>query len=254
MVEMPPKLRIVLVTPVWNDSRRLALFGQALAEALVTANLPIRWIIADDGSDADEASHYTRLCEQFQALYPHVKLVRCGVRSRKGGAVYDAWNQSDGAEYYAFVDADGAVSPETMIELIHRARAFAGERAVIAMRSLRGPHAVQRSWLRRWIFLFFRRMVRWLTGLRFEDTQCGAKVIPGEAYREVAGKLPERGFTFDAELLLALQTAGVSFEEIPISWREVPGSRIRPLPDGVQMVRALCRIRQRSKAGFYASR
>ena len=40
---------IVLVTPVWNDAARLEAFGPALAAALASAGLPLRWVIADDG-------------------------------------------------------------------------------------------------------------------------------------------------------------------------------------------------------------
>ena len=42
--------QILLVTPVWNDSARLAGFGATLAKALADSSLSIRWLIADDGS------------------------------------------------------------------------------------------------------------------------------------------------------------------------------------------------------------
>jgi len=41
---------IVLVTPVWNDSKRLSEFGPSLAQALAASELPVRWVVADDGS------------------------------------------------------------------------------------------------------------------------------------------------------------------------------------------------------------
>ena len=90
---------IVLVTPVWNDSDRLAVFGPALARALAEAELPIRWIIADDGSDEDEANRYHALREDLARIYSDVDVLCCGSRSRKGGAVYDAWNHANRADY-----------------------------------------------------------------------------------------------------------------------------------------------------------
>lgn len=242
---------IVLVTPVWNDSRRLAVFGQVLASALAAAELPIRWIIADDGSNAAEAARYAALRGQFATIYPQVELLRFGLRSRKGGAVYDAWKYAASADYYAFVDADGAVSPESILHLIKLAMQDAGARAVIGIRPLSGSLIVQRSWLRKCVFRTFRALVRWLVGIRFEDTQCGAKVIPGPAFRGVADKLQERGFIFDVELLVALQQAGVAVTEEPIAWREVSGSRIRLSSDSVEMIRGLLRIRRRRDAGAY---
>ncbi|NBB80164.1 MAG: glycosyltransferase [Verrucomicrobia bacterium] len=246
---------IVLVTPVWNDSKRLAVFGRALASALTAAELPIRWIIADDGSDADEARRYNSLREQFAKTYPEIELLRFGTRSRKGGAVYDAWNQVDSADYYAFVDADGAVSPETILHLIKQAlEGGTVTHALIGIRPLSGHMEVHRSWLRKCVFCAFRILVRGLVGARFEDTQCGAKVVSGTAYRAVAGKLKERGFIFDVELLVALQRAGVEIREEPIAWCEVAGSRLRLSSDSFEMIRGLLRIRRRLRAGHFSKK
>lgn len=44
----------VLVTPVWNDSARLAGFGPQLAAALAASGLRVYWIVADDGSSLME--------------------------------------------------------------------------------------------------------------------------------------------------------------------------------------------------------
>lgn len=246
----PPS--IVLVTPVWNDSKRLSVFGQALSSALATAELPVRWIIADDGSDANEAERYATLREKFATVYPHVELLQFGVRSRKGGAVYDAWSHVNSADYYGFVDADGAVSPEAILHLIRLAMQGSGSDAVIASRPLSGSMEVHRSGLRKCVFRAFRMLVRCLVGVQFEDTQCGAKVIPGTAYREIADNLEERGFIFDVELLVALQQSGVEIVEEPIDWREVSGSRIRLSSDSFEMIRGLFRIRRRLRAGCYS--
>jgi cellulose synthase/poly-beta-1,6-N-acetylglucosamine synthase-like glycosyltransferase len=242
---------IVLVTPVWNDSSRLAVFGQALGRALAAAELPVRWIIADDGSDTNEVERYTLLVKQFKEYYPQVELLRCGVRSCKGGAVYDAWNQAGEADYYAFADADGAVSPKAILSLIEQGLDEKGGSAVVGTRPASGPKRVHRAFLRKVVFLAFRTLVRRLIGARFEDSQCGAKVIPGNAYRRVADKLKERGFIFDVELMVALQSVDVAILEKPITWREVAGSRIRISVDSVQMIRGLFRIRRRQKSGFY---
>lgn len=242
---------IVLVTPVWNDANRLAVFGEALAHALAAAELPIQWIIADDGSDPEDALRYTALRDRFGAIYPHLQLLPLPHRSRKGGAVYDAWAQAIEADCYAFVDADGAVSPETMIHLIRIAIEAGGTQAVLGVRPLGGNAAVKRSLIRKGAFFAFRSMVRLLVGAGFEDTQCGAKVIPGAAYRQIAASLGERGFIFDVELLVALQPAGVALIEIPIAWTEVSGSRIRLSGDSWEMLKGLWRIRRRQRAGHY---
>ena len=42
-------------------------------------------------------------------------------------------------------------------------------------------------------------LVRGIVGLKWMDTQCGAKVISGRSYRAVSERLVEDGFVFDVE-------------------------------------------------------
>lgn len=73
---------------------------------------------------------------------------------------------------------------------------------MVGTRALDREQPVQRSWGRRWVFRAFRLLVRGLVGMRFSDTQCGAKVIPASAYSKVADQLKERGFVFEVFPLL----------------------------------------------------
>ena len=240
--------RIVLVTPVWNDSERLEVFGFHLAEALSAANMSIRWIIADDGSDAHERIRYAALMDRLHAIYPDVELMHFSPRSRKGGAVYQAWDKCFEADYLAFVDADGAVSPESMLSLLNRAVEGAGAYGVIGVRARDGRLAVRRRMLRALSYYVFKFLVRTIVGLESADTQCGAKVVPAMKYREISKKLCERGFVFDVELLVVLKQAGLEIEEMELAWEEVPGSRVKLLRASQQMLAGLFRIRRRMKS------
>lgn len=244
--------RIVLVTPVWNDSARLEVFGLHLAKALAVANKPIFWIIADDGSDETERVRYEKLLQRFKAVYSDVELMRSIRRTRKGGAVYQAWGAYPEADYYAFVDADGAVDPESTLNLLDRALKRGEACAVVGVRRHKGAVAVRRRMLRALSCRLFRFFVHTIVGLKFSDTQCGAKVISGPSYRAVAPTLSERGYVFEVELLLALRIAGVTVEEVDLPWLEVANSKLNLLPDSLQMLAGLCRIRRRLKAGAYA--
>ena len=100
-------------------------------------------------------------------------------------------------------------------------------------------------------FRFFSFLVRHLIGLPFVDTQCGVKILPGRAYRAVAGTLKEKGFIFDVELLLALDRHGSQIKEVAIPWREIPGGKVHPLRDAWRMAGGLFRINKRLRAGHY---
>src|SRR5439155_290498 len=86
-----------------------------------------------------------------------------------------------------------------------------------------------------------RRHGRGLT--RLHDTQCGLKVFAREAALLLFEQLSVTGFAFDVELLLFADRLGLRVEEVPVEWRHVEESRVRPLRDGVAMLRDALRLR-----------
>ncbi|MGB1127051.1 MAG: glycosyltransferase [Opitutales bacterium] len=242
---------IVLVTPVWMDSKRLGKFGPELAKAIAESGLPVRWIVSDDGSGAEEQGRVEQLVESLQQVYPRVEALLLPERSRKGEAIYCAWNQCPDARWLAFVDADGAVAASSTLDLIRRAMQLGDLGACIAVRQDSAATPVQRTKGRAVSFKLFSFLVRRIVAIQFTDTQCGAKVVPGAVYFKVAKLLHERGFVFDVELLLLLQRFGATIEELPVPWSEVDGSKILPFRDAWGMVAGLLRIRCRSLRNAY---
>lgn len=249
---MPDSEQIIaLVMPVWNDSARLAKFGPKLAQALKESGLPVRWIVADDGSSAEEKARVQELVASFQDIYPRVEAMLFDQRTCKGGAIYAAWDACDQATWLGFVDCDGAVSAESTVYLMREAMAAGPQGGCVGVRHDSEQTPLQRPLGRLISFYLFSTLVRLLIGIRFEDTQCGAKLIPGEGYRAVAANLQEKGFIFDVELLLALEQAGYPLKEKRIPWREIPGGKVHPLRDAWAMLRGLWRIRRRMRLGAY---
>ena len=237
--------------PVWNDSARLAKFSPELASALNASELPVRWIIADDGSSDAEKAKVKALVDSFRESYSMVEAMFIDQRSCKGGAVYSAWDACPEATWLAFVDCDGAVSARSMISLMEKAVELGANAGCVGVRRDSEETPLRRPLGRLISFYIFSTLVHLLTGIRFQDTQCGAKVLPAEGYRQVAGKLKERGFIFDVELLLAIAQANYQVKELCIPWSEVPGGKVNPLRDAWTMIGGLLRIRRRSKAGLY---
>ena len=245
------ELRIVLVTPVWNDSRRLKLFGPQLAKALSDSDLAVRWIVADDGSTDLEQRKIQSLVESMQMIYPNTEVMLLRERSRKGGAIYQAWDTAGEADLLAFVDGDGAISAESVLQLLRHACDLGSDTSVIGVRHDAADTPVDRPWMRALSFRLFTTLVYRLLGIYFEDTQCGAKVISAAAYHSVSTHLSERGFVFDVELLLTLKKLGSRIEPLRLPWREMPSGKIHPLRDAWGMIAGLLRIRKRAKLGLY---
>lgn len=241
-MSVPPE-EILLVTPVWNDSVRLAGFGAALAMALAESPLPIRWVIADDGSDAGEHQPLQALTADFTKIFPQVSLHLAARHEGKGAIVREAWALSPDAAWLAFVDADGSVSPEEMLRLVATA-ANSGSSVLGIRKRTATTQLVESSW-RGLFHRGFLIVVRVVLGLSCEDPQCGAKVLQGASYRRIAGELCENGLAFDSELLFSLKRDGTTWREVPVNWIEKAGGKVKPLRDAWGMLAALWRIRSR---------
>jgi len=235
--------RILLVTPVWNDSARLAGYGTDLALALAAKGLPIRWVIADDGSAAAEHGRLTALREEFAAVYPQVEVHFADGHHGKGAVVREAWSLDPQADWLAFVDADGSAAAGDFLHLVELA--VAGGTSVLGVRKRTTTTAVVESPWRGLAHRGFLLAVHAILGLRCEDPQCGAKELKGSDYRVVAPRLVENGLAFDSELLSALGRSGASWREVPITWVEKKGGKVKPLRDAWGMLAALWRVRGR---------
>lgn len=248
-----PDERIILVTPVWNDSLRLSRFGPKLANALKTSGLPVKWIISDDGSSLEEQKRLKVRAEALAEIYPDISLRHLARRTCKGGAVYAVWDSFPEADWLCFVDADGAISAGATLDLVHHAVKAQIGGACVGVRQHTKHTPVKRSRLRQLTFRIFNLLTRMLLGFRFRDTQCGLKVVSGPAYRVISGSLLERGLAFDLELLLALSEQGFHIEERPIPWQQVSGGKVHLGRDAWPMLLAVLRMRKRLKSGHYSA-
>ena len=238
-----PPNEILLVTPVWNDSTRLMDYGADLAEALAGCRMPVRWIIADDGSGVDEQTALTELQHTFERTFPAVELHFAAAHHGKGAVVREAWGLAPDADWLAFVDADGSVTAHDMLGLI--SKAVAADRSVLGIRKRTAETRIVESLWRGLAHRGFLLAAHFLLDLQCEDPQCGAKVIKAADYRRVAGGLRETGLAFDSELLATLKRDGAEWLEVPVSWVEKKGGKVHPLRDAWGMLAALWRVRRR---------
>lgn len=235
---------ILLVTPVWNDSARLAVFGKSLAKALAESPLVIRWIIADDGSQVREHQTLTELRDGFAEVFPNVEVFFAEKHYGKGSVVRQAWAQAPEAAWLSFLDADGSVNAEDFLRLLDIA-VSSGDSVLGIRKRTATTELIESPW-RGFAHRGYLIVVHLLLNLRCEDPQCGAKIFHGDEYRHIAHRLRENGLAFDSELLFALKRSGADWKEIPVNWTEKKGGKVKPLRDVWGMLAALIRIRLRA--------
>ncbi|MEJ6701642.1 MAG: hypothetical protein QNL01_11850, partial [Akkermansiaceae bacterium] len=61
--------KILLVTPVWKDATRLAVFGAELAETLANSDHDVDWLIADDGSGSEQKAELKALQAKLEVVF-----------------------------------------------------------------------------------------------------------------------------------------------------------------------------------------
>jgi dolichyl-phosphate beta-glucosyltransferase len=211
----PTEASLDVVVPARNEAGRLALGLATLSGRL--ARLPVggNIIVVDNGSTDTTAD----IVRRWRGPVP-VRLLQCA-RPGKGAAVRTGLLATT-APYVGFCDADMATDLDILEDVI--AMLASGAQAVVGSR--RHPESdveIYSRPLRRIGALAFNRLCRELTG-GITDTQCGFKFFSGPLARAAAAELRTAGFAFDVELLLHCRRLGAGIAEIPVIWRDVPGS------------------------------
>ncbi len=232
-------LSLSIVIPAFNEAARLMDEAQRLHRAVVAGAIDpssTELIVVDDGSSDDTAQRSEDL---FALSFPEMRVLRRDSNSGKGAAIRDGVAVAR-APVVAFMDADMAVDPQQLPQLV-----AAVDRADIAIGSRSAPgSSVQSDSFRRAIMgRTFSRFVNVLTEMGIRDTQCGFKAFRTPVARLLFhGMLIER-FAFDVELLHLARRLRLSVAEVPIHWRDVEGSAVRPVVDPVSMVIDVLRMR-----------
>ena len=102
---------------------------------------------------------------------------------------------------------------------------------------------VQRTPLRNFISCVFNIIVAAVLSVSISDTQCGFKMFTRNSAREIFPTQHIEHFAFDIELLLIAHRKGHKIGEVPVTWQEIPGSKVSIIKDTLKMLRDLIMTR-----------
>jgi len=232
-----------VVVPARNEAGRIARGLATLSGEL--ERLPVEaTIIVVDNASTDATADIVR---RWSGPVP-VRLLRCA-RPGKGAAVRTGLLATT-APYVGFCDADMATGVDILPDVLAMLRT--GAQVVIGSR--RHPESDVEIYgrpLRRVGALAFNRLCREVTG-GVVDTQCGFKFFAGPLARAAAGELYTSGFAFDVELLVHCRRLGAGITEIPVTWRDMPGSTFSISRHAGGCLRDLLRIRATARRAVTA--
>jgi glycosyltransferase involved in cell wall biosynthesis len=239
----------LLVAPAYRESRRLPVFLEALAAGLEAEAFQARVLVVDDGSEAAEQAAVCSLVAGMSGRHPiFLPPLLLPVNQGKGGAIMAGWCSGIPARWLAFADSDGATSAREIARvfrtLIEDPR---GRDALFASRVKLLGRTVERKTARHLAGRVYATLVGALIHPGIYDSQCGFKIVSAAAFETVRGMLREKRFAFDVELLAALMDCGMSVEEVPVDWKDIPGSKVSFIRDAIRMFVSILRIRARRK-------
>ncbi len=247
-------VELSLVIPAYNEETRLPATLQAVV-AYLSAQ-PYSWevIVADDGSEDATPAIAAEWCRR-DARVRHLRLPHRG----KAVAVREGILAS-GGRIVVFTDADLS----TPIEYLEPARALLCDEWDIVIGSREGAEArrIGEPPHRHLMGRVFNRIVQLLVVPGLEDTQCGFKAFRAEVARDLFSRSllyhngvgPARGplvTGFDVEILFLARRRGYRLAVLPIVWRHVEGSKVRPGIDAVLMLRDVVTVWVNSLLGRY---
>jgi dolichyl-phosphate beta-glucosyltransferase len=236
-----------LVIPAYNEEARLGATLFRVAEWLDSRRLSAEILVVDDGS-ADGTARIAR-----EALTGRRGEVLSGEANRgKGYAVRRGILAARGRSVLVS-DADLSTPIEEYDKLAAASRAR-NLQVAIGSRALHSSRVeVRQNPLRQLMGKTFNRIMRGMTGLPFQDTQCGFKLLDRAATRPVVQRMVVDRFAFDVELLFLCVRAGLRVEEVPVVWRNAPGSKVSLLGDPANMLWDVARVRWRYHGGMYGA-
>jgi dolichyl-phosphate beta-glucosyltransferase len=238
---------ISIVIPAFNEERRLTATLTAVLAYLAQRDWrSAEVVVVDDGS----ADGTARLVREFSATHAAVRLVQNPGNRGKGYSVRHGVMEARG-EWILFSDADLSAPIEELDKLLVAAREGGASVAIGSRAMDRSLIEVHQSGFREMAGRVFNLCMRALTGLPFQDTQCGFKLFEAGAAREVFGRQRLERFGFDAEVLFIARQLGFRMVEVPVRWSHSQGTKVSMFRDSLNMFLDLLRIRWNGLRGRY---
>lgn len=236
---------VSVIVPVYNEAPRIARSLERILAYLRREFSAFEVIAVNDGSTDGTAQELAR----FGGHDGRLEIVSFPSNRGKGFAVRAGMLRARG-DVALFLDADLS----TPVEETDKAIAELARGYSVVIGSRQHPDSVihvHQNQLRERMGKLFNLWVRTLFSLEFLDTQCGFKGFCRAAGKEIFSIAQVDGFAFDIEVLIIARRLGYSIKEIPVSWSDAPGSKVKLGRDLAPVMAELLTIYWNDRRGLY---
>lgn len=232
-------ISLSLVTPLYNEEQNLPKLLSALEEYTRTQkDFVLELVFINDGS----ADHTESILQSFAASHPgYVRVVSYSKNGGRGYALRKGMLAATG-DWRLVLDADLAAPLTEVKKLIPYIES--GCDIIIGSRSIPGAQVeTPPSFLRWFLGTGFIWLTRIITGVYASDVSCGFKCFSKEAVERILPLTKINRWAHDAENLYLAKKFGLKVCEVPLVWRNGPGTTVRIGSAVVQSLIDLVRIR-----------
>ena len=243
-----PDISLSVIIPAFNEDSRLGSTLEHLLGYLSSRGFPFEILVIDDGSSDGTFNIATQQAQDNHSK--RLRVLRNEGNRGKGYSVRRGMQHAEGA-YALMTDADLSCPIQEITKLEKQVREGPFDIA-FGSRDIAGSQVeVHQHWARESSGKVFNQLVRSLTGLPYQDTQCGFKYFNLASCRELFDTQTIKGFGFDVEILYMARKWGLKAKEVPVVWRHADGSKLHFVPDALKMFLDLLRIRRNDRRGMY---
>jgi dolichyl-phosphate beta-glucosyltransferase len=245
-MEQKPYLSVII--PAYKEGERIAQNLTECEKYFSDKNYEYEVVIVIDGSPDNTAE----IAERFSSRLKNLRVINNPENHGKGYVVRQGLLEARG-EYRLFFDADGSTSITHLDSFLPEFENGYG--VVMGSRDIAGAHIQVHQ--AKWKEIFGDTgnwAIRIVLGLwSYPDTQCGFKMLTGEAAEAVASRMVVDRFGFDFELVILAKKLGFKIKQMPVRWMNEEGSTVSLTgPNGYfQVLWDLFKTRMRLWGGKY---
>ena len=241
--EAAPRLSVVI--PAYNETARIGRTIPVLLTYLHGLDYAHELLIVDDGSTDGTPDMARRLLSGE----PRARVLEEPRNRGKGHAVKVGMLAAEG-QFVLFCDADLSTLPEDLDKFWPWLDS--GYEVVIGSRKMAGANISRHQPLWR---ESLGKGFTWLTNViatpGISDVTCGFKCFSHQAAQTLFSLSSIDDWSFDAEVLFIAQRLGYLIKEVPVSWHDEPGTKVRLWKDTVRALLGPATIRVNFLRGRY---